>query len=266
MVTKTKKEIQAEAKKLQSNKISYMQALELIAKKYGFKSYAALKVVVFDTNNINPFGIEFDYEWLDSLIEKGIINQSLRNDITILCVSAQMPEYEYEIKKEHLLRGFYDWFILKPKTYEEKILNSLLIFYSNVKGYYESILREKVNSDFWNNYYKEDVNDFISNYKGRKRVRFRIIENEIPFIEFNFKKKETTLYIKEKGKEKVKIYQRLFSKQKIDLILKFHHIKAFPFYNVSKIVLIPYMFATEGIEITKRGIKDVSFRDRYFNM
>jgi len=265
MVTITKIKIQEEARKLQSDKVSYTQALEIVAKKYGFKSYAALKAVVLDKTNINPFNIEIDYNWFEFLVQKGIMDKRKKNDITSLCISEIRPLYEYEVKKDHLLKGHYNWFIMNPKSYYEKVMNSMLIFYANMTAPFENNLREKVNSDL-NLFYDDEIQDFIDEYKNQERVRFRIINNDIPFVEFNFKKKETTLYIKSLMGESVSFYKNLFSKKKIDLIFKFYHIKAFPFYNISKIVLIPYMFADEGIEITKKGSKNVSFKEGYFNM
>jgi len=262
----TKIKIQNEAKKLQSKEVSYTQALELVAKKYGFKSYAALKAVVLDKNFANPFDIKFDLEWLENLIEKGIFKKEDKNDITALCVSNIKPQYEYEMRKVNLLKQHYNWFIKNPKTYAEKILNSMLIFYSNMTAPFENYLREKVNSDFWNLYYKDEINDFISDYKNRERVRFRFASgmHKIPFVEFNFKKQETTLYIK--GRGNIDFYKKILTEKKVDVVMEFIHIKAFPFYNVSKIVLIPYLFCDEGTEITKKGVKKVSFEEGYFNM
>lgn len=269
METITKIQIQEAAKKLQNDKVSYTQALELVAKKYGFKTYMALKAVVFDKNihNINPFNIEFDQEWLDSLIKKGIFNEKDRNDITTLCVSSIKPVYEYEINKIRHLKQHYNWFVKNPKSYAEKILNSLLIFNSNMNAPKEIWLREIVVNDF-DLYYSDDVKVFTSHYQDYQRVRFRVTSEiyKIPFVEFNFKNKETTLYIKESDKNQIKFYEDMFSSYKNDFIINFSHIEAFPFYNVSKIVLIPYLFCKEGIEITKKGVKNINFDERHFNL
>ena len=287
MCTRTQKQIKEEAGVLATNEsISKGLALEKVAKKYGYKNYNVLsaifkkqKYIEVDAHvepiNPNVLGVEFDNELLDRILEKGVFSKDARNDISVLSWS-KILRYD----NDNNFAGNFNTPFIEEKysdrelSFKEKVAQTISMLGHGTEGWntrrgssYDH--RDYVTSDFDGSmlYSSEGITQLIDAYFRKNKARIRVNasrgDKEVFFCEFDFEKEETTLYIKSYGNE-VELFQSFFKKCRNDLILPFVFL-AFPFYNVSKIVLWRN-FENRSIEITKKGTKNITVMEEYFRM
>ena len=253
--------------------IGYNQSLDAVAKTYGFVTYQAFKVLL-DKNNKNPFNIEFNKEWLSYLLSKGIINQKNKDDISVLAWSKRLDtgwiqsEYNFSTPFMDLKKTEKDF------SFIEKVAQSITMLGQGTEGWMTGRgssygHRDYVTSTFdyemlyGTKYLIESINDLVK-YKGKIRYNHHVFDsNSVFFVEFNFEKEETILYMKSCDGN-LDYYKNLFYSNKQDFVLPFVF-ESFPFYNVSKIILFAYG-RKEGVEISKTGTKNLEFSDDYFSM